>query len=84
MRRARPGKVDLESHVKFPIASPEDTILSKLEWYRLGSEVSERQWDDVVRVMKILGNQADLEYRKSNATDLKVADLLQRLLDFVS
>lgn len=30
------------------IASVEDTILAKLEWYRLGGEVSERQWRDVL------------------------------------
>lgn len=81
MRRAQPGKVDLESGVEFPIASAEDTILSKLEWFRLGNETSERQWDDVVRVMKILGNKADLDYLKRNAADLNVSDLLQRLLD---
>jgi len=28
------------------ITSPEDTILAKLEWYRMGGEVSERQWRD--------------------------------------
>jgi hypothetical protein len=33
-------------------ASPEDTILAKLEWYRLGGEVSERQWRDVQVVLK--------------------------------
>lgn len=54
MNRAAPGKVDLQSEFQVPIASPKDTILSKLEWYRLGNEVSERQWDDAVRVMKIL------------------------------
>ena len=56
-------------------------ILSKLEWYRLGNEISERQWEDVTRVMKILGDQADLEYLKQNAVELNVADLLQKLLD---
>ena len=28
------------------VASPEDTILAKLEWYRLGGETSARQWRD--------------------------------------
>jgi len=80
MNRATPGKVDLESGFEVPIASPEDTILSKLEWYRLGNEVSERQWDDVTRVMRILGNAADHEYLKRNAAELGVEDLLQKLL----
>lgn len=79
MHRAALGKVDLESEFEVPIASPEDTILSKLEWYRLGNEVSERQWDDVARVMKILGDAADQEYLERNAIDLGVEDLLQKL-----
>ena len=80
MTRAKLGKVDPRSEFEVPIASPEDTILSKLEWYRLGNEVSERQWDDVVRVMKILGDHANHKYLMRNAADLNVADLLQKLL----
>ncbi len=80
MNRAAPGKVDLQSDFEVPIASPEDTILSKLEWYRLGNEVSERQWDDVARVIKILGNTADQEYLERHAAELGVSDLLQKLL----
>ncbi|MFT7632214.1 MAG: hypothetical protein ACI87E_003264 [Mariniblastus sp.] len=83
MKRAKFGKIDSENDFEFPIASPEDTILSKLEWYRLGNEVSERQWEDVARVMKILGDQADSEYLVRNAAELKVSDLLQRLLDSI-
>ena len=81
MNRAAPGKVDLQSEFEVPIASVEDTILSKLEWYRLGNEISERQWDDVTRVMKIHGNAADQEYLVRNAAELGVADLLQKLLN---
>jgi hypothetical protein len=84
MNRAVTGKVDPKRDIEFPIASPEDTILSKLEWYRLGNEVSERQWDDVIRVMKILGDQADREYLNRNAADLNVADLLQTLFESVA
>lgn len=79
MNRAALGKVDLQSEFQVPIASPEDTILSKLEWYRLGNEVSERQWDDVVRVMKILGNKVDQDYLEHYAIELAVPDLLQKL-----
>ena len=35
---------DMEISARF--ASPEDTVLSKLEWYRMGGEVSDRQWRD--------------------------------------
>jgi len=84
MNRAVDGKIDLTSDSEFPIASPEDTILSKLEWYRLGNEISERQWEDVVRVMKVVGDQADHDYMMRHADDLNVADLLQKLLGAVS
>ncbi len=80
MNRAVLGKVDLRNEFQVPIASPEDTILSKLEWYRLGNEVSERQWDDAVRVMKILGNKVDQDYLEHYAVELGVSDLLQKLL----
>lgn len=61
-------------------ASPEDTILSKLEWYRMGGEVSERQWRDVLGVLKTRAGELDLEYLKKWAEDLKVSDLLVRAL----
>lgn len=81
MTRAELGKVDPANNLEVPIASPEDIILSKLEWYRMGNEVSERQWEDVTRVMKILGDQADLEYLRRNAVELNVSDLLKKLFD---
>ena len=80
MNRAVLGKVDLQSEYQVPIASAEDTVLSKLEWYRLGNEVSERQWDDVVRVMRILGDKVDQDYLQHYAIELAVSDLLQKLL----
>ena len=35
------------------VASAEDTVPFKLEWYRLGGEVSDRQWHDVLGVLKV-------------------------------
>jgi hypothetical protein len=35
------------------VATPEDVILSKLRWYRLGGEQSERQWSDKQGVLKV-------------------------------
>lgn len=37
------------------LATPEDVILHKLYWYRLGGEVSERQWNDVLGVLRVQG-----------------------------
>lgn len=37
------------------VASAEDTIVQKLYWYTLGEGVSERQWQDVLGVLKVQG-----------------------------
>ena len=84
MSRSALGKIDPNRDSEFPIASAEDSILSKLEWYRLGDETPERQWDDVVRMMKILGKNVDLGYLRDNASELNVADLLDKLLKSAS
>lgn len=64
----------------FAIASPEDTVLSKLEWYREGGEQSERQWTDIVGVLRVQGDTLDRVYLSSWAERLGIADLLRRAL----
>ena len=60
------------------IKSPEDTILRKLCWYREGGEVSEKQWRDVVEVLRVSGPQLDPAYLDLWAERLGVAALLLR------
>ncbi len=59
--------------------SPEDVILIKLEWYRLGGEALQQQWLDVRGVMEVQAGQLDQDYLDRWATVLGVADLLERL-----
>ena len=54
-------------------------FLSRLDWCCWGNEASERQWDDVVRVMEIMGTQVDRESLIKDAAELVVSDLLGRL-----
>jgi hypothetical protein len=68
--------------IQLPVASPEDTILSKLRWYRMGGEVSDRQWADVLGVAT--RNDLDWAYMAGWAPQLGVADLLERLKSEVS
>ena len=78
--RARPASPEGGSEI--PVSSAEDTVLAKLEWYRRGGEVSERQWTDVTGVLRIVG-ALDEAYLRHGAVELGVADLLDRALDEV-
>lgn len=60
------------------IASAEDSVLRKLLWYRIGNQVSERQWSDVLGVLKIQAGQLDREYLDGMAAELEIADLWER------
>ena len=81
MRRACSQVLGDQRLVEVPIATAEDSIVSKLEWYRLSDETSERQWDDVSRLIKLLGDTADIAYLENAAKSLGISDLLRRLLD---
>ena len=81
LARARPETLDDGPPPRvFSVASLEDTVLAKLEWFRLGGEVSERQWSDVGGVLKTAGPAADRGYLRRWAEELGVADLLVRAL----
>ena len=62
-----------------PTATAEDTVLAKLEWFRRGGEVSERQWWDIVGVLRV-AQGADRAHLRLWATTLGVSDLLERAL----
>jgi hypothetical protein len=66
--------------IECAVATPEDTILRKLEWYRAGGETSERQWNDLRGILMVSGPVLDYEYLKKWAPFLKVDDLLDSLL----
>jgi hypothetical protein len=80
MRHRRQYVVATEPERTAYVASPEDTILAKLEWYHLGGEVSDRQWRDILGVIQIQGDRLDVVYLHQGAAELRVADLLKRAL----
>jgi len=65
------------------VTSAEDIVLAKLEWFRMGGEVSERQWRDVLGVMKTQGTWLDEAYLRRWAAELEVSDLLERAFNEV-
>ena len=79
MSRARTEEIDTpEGRVAIRFASPEDILLHKLVWYQLGDQVSDRQWGDIVGVIRVQADSLDVAYLRSWAPSLGVSDLLAR------
>jgi hypothetical protein len=62
------------------VLSVEDSILTKLEWYRLGGEVSERQWRDVIEMLEAQWQTVDGAYLSKWAKEIHVDDLVELAL----
>ncbi len=60
------------------LASPEDTILTKLEWARKSGD-SEKQLRDVAGVLDVTGDSLDRSYVERWANALGVLELWRRL-----
>ena len=78
LRRSIRQVVGAERERTVLLKSPEDTILRKLEWFRRGGEVSERQWQDVLSILAAMRGQLDEEHLDRWSRELHVADLLDR------
>jgi hypothetical protein len=77
--RRRADRLDESPDAReFFVATPEDVVLAKLEWYERGGRTSERQWSDVLGVLRVQGEAIDLEYLRRWAGELGVRDLLDR------
>jgi hypothetical protein len=83
--RARREVFDVAQDARaFWVKSPEDLVLRKLSWYRTGGEASERQWSDVLGVLKVQAERLDRDYLSHWASELRVLDLLERALSEAS
>jgi hypothetical protein len=83
LERGRPFVVTDAPERTLRIASAEDTIARKLHWYELGDGVSDRQWNDVVGVLKVAGASLDVPYLRRTAALLGVERLLDRAIEEV-
>jgi hypothetical protein len=62
------------------VSGAEDLVLRKLDWYRQGGGVSDRQWRDVLGVLKVQAERLDLAHLRHWAEALGLAELLERAL----
>lgn len=59
-------------------ASPEDVILNKLRWGRQSQ--SEKQWRDVLGILKVQGETLDFDYLKLWGMRLDLAEVIDRAI----
>lgn len=71
-----------DAHSPVAVVSPEDIILLKLEWFRDGGQTSERQWNDVLGIIRVQGKNLDTEYLEKWAGVLGVSKLLHKVRNF--
>jgi len=62
------------------VTAPEDQVLRKLDWYRIGGGSSERQWRDVLGLLLVQGAALDLAYLEETAREVGLDDLLAEAL----
>jgi hypothetical protein len=62
------------------ITSPEDQILRKLDWYRISGHESDRQWRDVVGILRGHGDATDFAYLDETARALDLESLLREAM----
>lgn len=62
------------------VDTAEHTVLRKLEWFRRGGETSERQWRDVLGILRAQGRRLDRARLDGWAARLGVSDLLDRAM----
>lgn len=68
------------TNAAFYICSPEDIILQKLLWFTMTNNESQKQWRDILGVMKLQGETLDFGYLWQWADTIGVAEFLQKAL----
>jgi len=69
---------DEQGSAEVYLASSEDIILNKLDWYHLGGDISEQQWNDILGVIKVQSDLLDKKYLSHWATELGLSNLLAK------
>jgi len=77
---ARKRRIEIVPGLNAYCASAEDIALQKLRWYELGNRASDRQWNDVMGVIEVQGDQFDRAYFLDWADKLGLGDLSREAL----
>jgi hypothetical protein len=81
LRRRQAEQLEPNREQVIYVATAEDTVLSKLRWFRAGGEISTTQWTDVLGIIGTQGQHLDVDYLREWAGRLGVRDLLEKALD---
>ncbi len=68
------------SSIEVPVCAAEDIVVAKLEWFRMGHETSDRQWNDILGVLRLNAPTLDFALMQRHAMELGVLDLLTKAL----
>jgi hypothetical protein len=69
-----------EDSAQYFLCSAEDIILNKMLWFLSSDKLSDRQWKDIIGILKTRGNELDIEYLQKWAKELKITDLVEKAL----
>lgn len=72
--------VEVGPGVSVWVGAAVDQVLRKLRWYQLGGEASERQWRDVVSILRVQGERIDRDRLLADAGPLGLAVLVARAI----
>lgn len=78
-RFERGHRIQVAPDFAVTFASPEDVILKKLHFFKIGN--SDRHLRDIAGVLKVSGDKVDCDYIGRYAKQFGVADIWQRVLN---
>lgn len=81
LSRGQALRVSRNAEERVNVSTPEDVVVAKLMWYRKGGEVSDRQWEDVLGVLRVKAGTLDEAYLMRMAEEVGVIHLLRQALD---